>query len=386
MVEQQLSSPEKYVVKRSKASFTSGERRIILHVYGVLRIENPGMTKREVEICKIRKGIKGKVHSLYRQNIPPTVKKVTQMINEDPDLPNVSVHTTRKLLHDLGFKYEKRERRSILIEREDIVRWRRSYLQDIKTFRTEERKIFYLDETWCNAGHTVKKAWTPKYIISSREAFMSGETTGLRDVPGRGGRHIVVHIGSEDGFLRDPTDPSAGSDARCVFRAKKTAKIANATHHDEMNAKAFEDWFTGVLHVLPPNSVIVMDNASYHSETLYKLLNMSWKKGEIQEWLNAKVKNEVARTNTDYSLHSVEALLNNALDNVSDEDWRKAVKHVMGVEDLMWDLEAMSNDVQDNFIINLAEDSESEDGSEVGSDGERHDTEDDSGDDLAVPL
>ncbi|XP_054281219.1 uncharacterized protein LOC128998888 [Macrosteles quadrilineatus] len=213
-----------------------------------------------------------------------------------------------------------------------------------------------------------------------------------------------------------------------------------------MNAKAFEDWFTGVPHVLPPNSVIVMDNASYHSETLYKLPNMSWKKGEIQEWLNvngvyfddrdmkteliaripdnllmaaktfkvdkieeefghtvlrlppyhcdlnpielvwAKVKNEVARTNTDYSLHSVEALLNNALDNVSNEDWRKAVKHVMGVEDLMWDLEAMSDDVQDKFIINLAEDSESKDGSEVGSDGERHDTEDDSGDDLAVPL
>lgn len=48
MAEQQLLSPHKYIVKRSKSSFSSGERRIILHIYGILRRENPDMTKREV--------------------------------------------------------------------------------------------------------------------------------------------------------------------------------------------------------------------------------------------------------------------------------------------------------------------------------------------------
>lgn len=277
---------------------------------------------------------------------------------------------------------------------------------------------------------------------------MNGETTGLRNIPGRGGRHIVVHIGSEDGFLKDPTatETSGGDDARWVFRAKKTAKIENANHHDEMNSAAFEEWFTGVLHVLPADSVIVMDNASYHSETLEKLPNMRWKKQEIQEWLTkngvyfgnnevkaelmsripehlrqaakiykidktaeefghtvlrlppyhcdlnpielvwAKVKNEVARVNSDYTLKTVEVLLNDALNNVSAEDWRKAVDHVKAVEDVMWDLEAISDDIQDNFVINLAEDSETENDSISGSDGEHQDVDEDSEDDLALPL
>jgi len=30
--------------------------------------------------------IRRKVHDLYRQNIPPTAEKVTELINDDPDL------------------------------------------------------------------------------------------------------------------------------------------------------------------------------------------------------------------------------------------------------------------------------------------------------------
>jgi len=105
---------------------------------------------------------------LYRQNIPPTAEKVASLINEDTDLPNVSPRTTRRLLNDLGFRFQKRQRRSYLIEREDIVKWRRNYLTTIKKYREEGKMIYYLDETWCNAGHTTKKAWTPQYIKSAR--------------------------------------------------------------------------------------------------------------------------------------------------------------------------------------------------------------------------
>ena len=31
--------------------------------------------------------------------------------------------------------------------------------------------------------------------------------------------------------------------------------------------------------------MIVLDNASYHNVTAYKMLNTSWKKSDIQEWL-----------------------------------------------------------------------------------------------------
>jgi transposase len=266
---------------------------------------------------------------------------------------------------------------------------------------------------------------------------LNGETTGLRDLPGRGGRLIIVHVGSEEGFLKDPTNPSGSSDARWVFRAKKTAKIENANHHDEMNSKAFNDWFEGVLHMLPPDSVIVMDNASYHCETLLKVPTMSWKKKEIQDWLTqngvffepesvkaellrripahlrlaarqykvdklaedcghtvlrlppyhcelnpielawAMVKNDVARNNTDYSLKSVEMLLEQALDRITADNWSAFVSHVKKVEDYMWELDAISDDVQDRIIINLEE--ESEDSSE-NSDCDYSD------DELATPL
>jgi hypothetical protein len=195
-------SPDKYIAKVPNSVYSSGERRIILHVYGVLRKENPNLSKRDVcervhvltgasratierlrkefdngplvtpgkkrpsqnRLTRVKKytdfektAIRRKVHQLYRENIPPTSDKITMMVNEDPDLPNISSRTMRRLLNDLGFRFERRQRRSYLIEHEDIVQWRREYLVKIKRFREEGKKIFYLDETWCNAGHTTKK-------------------------------------------------------------------------------------------------------------------------------------------------------------------------------------------------------------------------------------
>lgn len=151
------------------------------------------------------------------------------MINEDPDLPVISLSTTRRLMLDLGFAFEKRNRRSLLIERNDIVLWRRKYLCEIKKYR-EGKKIYYLDETWCNAGHTTKQAWTPSYIKSAKQSYMIGETTGLKNIPGRGGRYIVVHIGNEDGFLRYPNDLNETNDALWVYRAKKKQQTSIMRH------------------------------------------------------------------------------------------------------------------------------------------------------------
>ena len=40
------------------------------------------------------------------------------------------------------------------------------------------------------------------------------------------------------------------------------SKIGSSDYHDEMNATSFEEWFQEKL--LPANTLIVMDNASYH--------------------------------------------------------------------------------------------------------------------------
>ena len=46
-----------------------------------------------------------------------------------------------------------------------------------------------------------------------------------------------------------------------VFKSKK----GSSDYHDEMNATSFEEWFQEkLLPALSPNTLIVMDNASYH--------------------------------------------------------------------------------------------------------------------------
>ena len=74
-------------------------------------------------------------------------------------------------------------------------------LRSIKDYRQSNHKIYYLDETWVTAGHTTGKAWVDRTVKSSREAFLRGLSTGIQNPTGKGKRLIIVHIGSDTGFL-----------------------------------------------------------------------------------------------------------------------------------------------------------------------------------------
>ena len=106
-----------------------------------------------------RTAIRRKVHTYFFRNELPTIDKILKEVNDDTDLPNFKRTTFYKLLKELDFRFLKRGRNSLLIEREEIVVWRRDYLRKIKKFRQEGRKIYYLDETWVNAGHTKARVW-----------------------------------------------------------------------------------------------------------------------------------------------------------------------------------------------------------------------------------
>lgn len=64
--------------------------------------------------------------------------------------------------------------------------------------------------------------------------------------------------------------PAAGSakngflpNAKWIFRATKSN---NDDYHTEMNAEGFTEWFRTMLLSLEEPSIIIMDNASYHSQ------------------------------------------------------------------------------------------------------------------------
>ncbi|CAF4946214.1 unnamed protein product [Pieris macdunnoughi] len=148
--------------------------------------------------------IRKKVHEIFLKGEMPTINKILQAVNEDDMLPNFSRTSMWRMLKHLKFKYvtkKKETARSALIERPDIVLWRLKYLKKIRKYREEGRQIFYLDETWVNAGHTVSKAWEDTTVKTAKQAFLEGVSTGAKNPTSKGNRLIVVHIGNEKGFL-----------------------------------------------------------------------------------------------------------------------------------------------------------------------------------------
>jgi transposase len=132
-------------------------------------LQSPGRPSVEIE-DDLKQGLRRKVHSFFFKKEFPTLDKILVAVQEDSDYPRLSRSTLWKILKSLGFQWKKHNRKSILIDRPDIVAWRRDFLRKIRQCRNENKQIYYLDETWLNAGHTVSKCWQDSNIKSRRQA------------------------------------------------------------------------------------------------------------------------------------------------------------------------------------------------------------------------
>ncbi|KDR15088.1 hypothetical protein L798_11092 [Zootermopsis nevadensis] len=147
------------------------------------------------------------------------------------------------------------------MERLDIANWRGRYLVNIKTLRNEGRQIFYLDESWVDSNLTFKKCWH------------STEVKGVCSDGNAGKRLIMVHAGSHAGFLQG---------VKLIYKADS----ASGDYHGQMNSTNFETWVREkMLQNLPPNSVVVLDNAPYHSVQADKAPSKYQVKSEMISWL-----------------------------------------------------------------------------------------------------
>lgn len=206
------------------------------------------------EKCKMLQ----KIHSFWLRQKIPTSKNILLAINADPFLPSLNFTSLERVLKDLHIEYTRCIHHTrALTETEDIVLWRRKYIEDIRRYRNEGRTIYYLEETWVNVGGQ-----------SSKELWADIELSG------EGKRMIVVHIGSVEGFVEG---------GLLCFESKTNT----SNYHDHMNGDIFYDWFCGILPLLKENSVIVFDNASYYSVKNH-VPTMSWKKDCILQWFEGK--------------------------------------------------------------------------------------------------
>ena len=86
---------------------------------------------------------------------------------------------------------------------------------------------------------------------------------------GKGERIIVIHAETKDGFIHT----AAG-----IFKGKN----GSADYHTDMICENFENWVNQNLLPNPPkNSIVVLDNASYHTVQEDRSLTIATKKADI---------------------------------------------------------------------------------------------------------
>lgn len=208
--------------------------------------------------------IRKKIHAYWSRREIPTIQKVFKSIMKDSGLPNISRSSFYQVLKELNFKYSKSKQDRALIEKEDLVLWRHKYISDIRRYRSEGRKIYYLDEMliradYCFNDTRVVRSYTrPENNSRDKKECL-----------------ITFHIGSTEGFV---------DGGFMCFKTKKNA----TNYHDEINSNLFYDWFRGVLSRLEDNCIIVMDDVPYHSLKKDPIPTLDWRKENIIKWLVSK--------------------------------------------------------------------------------------------------
>ncbi|XP_045505993.1 uncharacterized protein LOC123703388 [Colias croceus] len=308
-----------------------------------------------------------------------------------------------RILKELGFYFKKcKSKRKILMERYDIVAWRHSYVEEIRSNRLSDlpRPVVYLDETYIHSTYCAGKCWQSE----TEEGVLSSDS--------KGPRWIILHAGGKMGFIPD---------AQLIFKSQ----TKSGDYHDDMNRENFMKWIKDkLLPNLPAQSIVVMDNASYHTVAVNKAPTMSSTKSEMQEWIVNKglaylptmvksqlfeiikehkeppvyevdlllqdhghkvvrlppyhcdlnpieliwslLKRRIAEKNVGQEAKNIVKITEDAFRSITPEEWMKECCHVESIEDKYFnDGIAVDNEI-DRFIIAVGDDSDTSDSSDPG--------------------
>lgn len=318
----------------------------------------------------------------------PTVSLLHEELKQRMDFKG-SKSSLKKLLKELGFKWRKTQNnRKLLIETNEIREKRISYLRALKRYRSEGRPVIYLDESYILTSHVSSASWS------------DDSTKGMRVPISKGQRLIMIHAGSEAGF---------------VPNALTMWKASNVTgdYHDNVNKDTMMRWMKEkLLPNIPPRSVIVVDNAPYHNAQKDKAPTSKSRKQEMKDWLLkhgipfsddllvpelyklilqykprfvryeldelvatnehvvlrlppyhpdlnpieliwAEVKNYVASRNIQCSFESIKSLAEEKFNLIGASEWAKKCDHVKKIENDYASAEPRIDDLVDSMIISL---------------------------------
>ena len=305
-----------------------------------------------------------------------TLSSIKEFIKSDDGDNAFHISTLSRTLSRWGYEFGKGTRSQHLKEKDSVIASRRRYLREMKRNRKPRggvvRPEVYLDESYINKNHSNDLIW-----------YASEDGPWVQKPTGKGERLIIINAITKSGWVPN---------AKLVFKSTKKT----GDYHGQMNNELFEKWFEEMLIPnIPKNSIIVMDNASYHNRLSEKSppTRLS-SKNRILTWLKKKkavydddllkpelieilikldpkpiyaldeiaksyghtvirtppyhpelqpieicwgvVKNHVGR-NCDFTMKNLEIQLSKGFDKVTSETCTKIIKKIREVEDKFWD-------------------------------------------------
>ena len=212
----------------------------------------------------------------------PTLASVHQAVMDTERYPSWSVTTFRNVMLQMGIKFQTKSEadRAILIEDQYIIDWRDKFLKNMEWHRIQGRPIHYCDETACYPQQQPRKLLRDITVRSAMEAKEKDLSPGLKWNSGKGVRLLILGMISPNGWI----------DKLKKIWIHTKGKVQSDDYHNNIDAETFYEWFKEVLSpdILPPDSVIVIDNASIHNKREEGTPRASTRKGDMLEWLIEK--------------------------------------------------------------------------------------------------
>jgi hypothetical protein len=203
------------------------------------------------------------------EGIHITLETIQDFLQAETLNESCHIATLARTLDRWGFEFGKGTRTQHLKEKDYVIAARHRYLRKMKSNRLNgsyEKTIcpeVYLDETYVNKNHSNDFVW-----------YSSEDGPWIKRPTGNGERLIIINAITKNGWVKK---------AKTVF--KSTRKTGD--YHGQMNCELFEKWCREkLIPNIPSNSIIVMDNASYHNGLSEKSAPISTSsKKNIFNWL-----------------------------------------------------------------------------------------------------
>ena len=197
-----------------------------------------------------------------------------------------SVRTLGRALDRWGFTFGKGTRTQRLKEKDHVVVSRHRYLRRKRANRKGGDTIrpeVYLDESYVNKNHSNDFVW-----------YFDDDGPWIQKPTGKGERLIIINAITKDGWVPG---------AKLTF--KSTRKTGD--YHGQMNQGLFKKWFEEkLLPNIPKESLIIMDNASYHNIlSAHSAPTSKCNKEKIRSWLE---KNDIPLSDDCLKIEMVEVL------------------------------------------------------------------------------